>query len=64
MLRSEVLLQVEQDGFCKKVIRARMADGMAHVGPIDADIKDFKPPEMKVGGLLGGFPCGDPGLEY
>ena len=58
--RSEVVLQVEQDGFCKKVIRARMADGMAHVGSISADIQEFKPPVMKAGGLLGGFPCGDP----
>ena len=46
---------MEQDGFCKKVIRARMADGMAHVGPITGDITEFKPPVLK-----GGFPCGDP----
>ena len=54
------ILQVEQGGFCKKVIRARMSDGMAHVGPITGDITEFKPPVMKAGGLLGGFPCGDP----
>lgn len=58
----ETVAYVEQDQYCQKVIKQRIADGWFHSGNIYGDIQEFnknhaKQYTGKIDILTGGFPC-------
>tara|TARA_R100000808_G_C2133849_1_gene142506 strand:+ start:32 stop:1393 length:1362 start_codon:yes stop_codon:yes gene_type:complete len=55
VLGAETEVYVEIDGFCQKVLRARMKDGYLDKAEIFDDIRKFK--WEKTDMVVGGFPC-------
>lgn len=59
LLGWETSAYVEWDLQCRKVLRARMADGTLHKAPIYNDVREFNGKEWKgnIDIITGGFPC-------
>ena len=55
VLGAETEAYVEIDGFCQKVLRARMKDGYLEKAEIFGDVRKFK--WEKTDMVVGGFPC-------
>ena len=56
-------VQVEADEFCQAIIRSRMRDGVVAEAPVHGNVEDYHIPDVRVSGLVAGFPCTDSGLH-